>query len=136
RVAQTPGSRRDRPAMIRDTLLARWRSLRRRLTMDGHIQAVQPWVFLLGPLVLAFSFIAPYRWLFFVAYTYMLLTAGAYLWVREVGPRVRLRRRLRSEWGQVGDELEEQWELANDARLPLLWLEIEDASTLPGYAGR
>jgi uncharacterized protein (DUF58 family) len=106
------------------------------LTLDRRIQLVQPWVLLLGPVVLVCAFVAPYRWLFFVAYSYILLTLGAYLWVREVGPRVRLQRRLRSEWGQVGDALEEQWELFNDARLPLLWLEIEDASTLTGYSGR
>ena len=32
--------------------------------------------------------------------------------------------------------IDEHWELINNARLPLLWLEIEDASTLPGYSGR
>ena len=50
--------------------------------------------------------------------------------------RTLLRRHLLVEWAQVGDELEEHWELINNARLPLLWLEIEDASTLPGYSGR
>lgn len=122
--------------MISDTIRTRWQRLRRRLTLDERLQVVKPWMFLPGPLTLLFALIVPYRWLFFIAYTYLLLTVGAYLWVREVGPRVYLRRRLRSEWGQVGDELEEQWELSNEARLPLLWLEIEDASTLPGYTGR
>ena len=71
-----------------------------------------------------------------IAYTYLLLVLAMYMWVRDLGPRIRLRRRLLVEWAQVGDELEEHWELINDARLPLLWLEIEDASTLPGYSGR
>lgn len=106
------------------------------LTIGGQLRAAQPFVFLLGPVALVVALIAPYRGLFVIAYTYLLLVLAMYLWVREVGPRVRLRRRLRAEWAQVGDELEEQWDLVNDARLPLLWLEIEDASTLPGYTSR
>lgn len=122
--------------MSRQALRSASAALRRRLTMDGRLRPAQPLALLLGPLALALAFVAPYRWLFFLAYAYLLLTLSAYLWAREVGPRVRLERRLRSAWAQVGDELEEQWELVNGARLPLLWLEIEDASLLPGYAGR
>jgi uncharacterized protein (DUF58 family) len=106
------------------------------LTLDGRLQAAQPWLFLLGPITLIFALIAPYRGLFVIAYTYMLLVVTMYLWVRELGPRILLHRRLLVEWAQVGDELEEHWELINNAHLPLLWLEIEDASTLPGYSGR
>ncbi|HJZ47962.1 MAG TPA: hypothetical protein VKE41_12380, partial [Roseiflexaceae bacterium] len=112
------------------------RRLWRWLTLDGLLRAVQPWVFLLGPIALILALIAPYRGLFVIAYTYLLLVAAMYLWVRELGPRVVLRRRLLVEWAQVGDDLEEQWELRNNSRLPLLWLEIDDASTLPGYSGR
>jgi uncharacterized protein (DUF58 family) len=122
--------------MIRDTLLRRLQSLWRWLTLDGRLRPTQPWVFLLGPIALVLALVAPYHGLFVIAYTYLLLVLTMYLWARELGPRVRLRRRLLAEWAQVGDELEEQWELVNEARLPLLWLEIEDASTLPGYAGR
>src|SRR5436853_1779217 len=122
--------------MNRAVLRAHEQRLRRRLTLEGQLKVVRPWAFLPGPLTLLFALIAPYRELFFIAYAYMLLVLAAYLWVREVGPRTHLRRRLRSEWGQVGDELEEQWELFNQARLPLLWLEIQDASTLPGYTSR
>src|SRR5215207_9660646 len=106
-------------------LLTQWSQLQQRLTLGGRLQAIQPWVLLLGPLALLLASVAPYRWLFFVAYVYILLVVFAYLWVRAVGPQVRLQRRLRSEWAQAGDELEEQWELVNSSSLPLLWLEIE-----------
>jgi uncharacterized protein (DUF58 family) len=122
--------------MIHKKILARWRRLWKNLTLDGRLRIVRRWMLLPGPLALMLALIAPFRGLFFVAYSYLLLIAAAYMWVRVVGPRVQLRRRMRSEWAQVGDELEEQWELFNDAWLPLLWLEIEDASTLPGYTGR
>jgi uncharacterized protein (DUF58 family) len=106
------------------------------LTLEGRLSAAQPWVFLLGPAALVLALIAPYQGLFVVAYSYLLLVVVMYLWVRQLGPQVRLRRRLLAEWAQVGDQLEEQWELENHSWLPLLWLEIEDATTLPGYAGR
>src|SRR5215212_7590734 len=122
--------------MIRAKISPYLRRLWRWLTLDGRLQAAQPWLFLLGPITLIFALIAPYRGLFVIAYTYILLILTMYLWVRELGPRILLRRRLLVEWAQVGDELEEHWELINNARLPLLWLEIEDASTLPGYSGR
>src|SRR5215212_2253683 len=122
--------------MIRAKISPYLRRLWRWLTLDGLLHAAQPWLFLLGPIALIFALIAPYRGLFVIAYTYMLLVLTMYLWVRELGPRILLRRRLLVEWAQVGDELEEHWELFNNARLPLLWLEIEDASTLPGYSGR
>jgi uncharacterized protein (DUF58 family) len=115
---------------------ARWARLRHNLTLGGHLRIARRWVLLPGPLALALALAAPYNGLFFVAYVYILLVAAAYFWVRILGPKVRLRRRMRSEWAQVGDELEEQWELSNQAKLPLLWMEIEDDSTLPGYSGR
>src|SRR5689334_15854530 len=121
---------------IRATISGYALRLWRWLTLDGRLQAAQPWLFLMGPIALIFAAIAPYRGLFVIAYTYLLLVLTMYLWVRQLGPRILLRRRLLVEWAQVGDELEEYWELINNARLPLLWLEIEDASTLPGYSGR
>jgi uncharacterized protein (DUF58 family) len=122
--------------MNRHTIKARWRQLWQNLTLDGQLRVARRWLLLPGPLVLLFALFAPYDGLFFIAYVYLLLVAAAYLWVRTIGPHVRLQRRMRSEWAQVGDELEEQWEIFNDAPLPLLWIEIEDASTLPGYTGR
>jgi uncharacterized protein (DUF58 family) len=121
---------------IRATILAYAQRIWRWLTLDGRLRAAQPWLFLMGPIALTIAVIAPYRGLFVIAYTYVLLVLTMYLWVRELGPRIQLRRHLLVEWAQVGDELEEYWELINNARLPLLWLEIEDASTLPGYSGR
>jgi uncharacterized protein (DUF58 family) len=120
----------------RTALQARWQRLRHDLTLAGRLHLPRRWVLLPGPLVLALALVVPYNGLFFVGYAYLLLLAAAYMWVRVVGNNVRLRRRMRTEWAQVGDELEEQWDLTNAARLPLLWLEIEDASTLPGYTAR
>lgn len=107
-----------------------------RLSLGGRLRVAQPWALVPGPALLLVALAAPYRWLFFAAYAHLLLTAAAYLWARALAGGVVLRRRLDSTWAQVGDDLEEHWEVLNHARVPLLWLEIDDASTLPGYAGR
>lgn len=119
-----------------DSLRNRWNRFIARLTLGGRLHLAQPWMLALGPALLVVALIAPYRWLFFVAYVYILLVAGCYMWVREIGPRIELQRRQRSAWAQVGDELVEEWELTNGASLPLLWLEVEDESTMPGYSAR
>lgn len=100
------------------------------------MRLVQPVAPLAGALALALALVFPARWLLYLAYVFLILTVGAYLWIRSVGPGLSLRRTLRTTWAQVGDELEEDWELENRAPLPLLGLEIEDGSTLPGYSAR
>ncbi len=102
--------------MNRHAIITRWRRLWRNLTLDGQLRIARRWLLLPGPLLLLFALFAPYNGLFFIAYVYLLLVVAAYLWVRTIGPRVRLQRRMRSEWAQVGDELEEQWELFNDGQ--------------------
>lgn len=62
----------------------------------------------------------------------MLLTA--YLWARALGRAIRLRRRLRYGWAQVGETLEEEFTLHNGAWWRALWVEVDDHSTVPGYA--
>jgi uncharacterized protein (DUF58 family) len=60
-------------------------------------------------------------------------TGLAYLWAREMALHVTAQRTLRYGWMQVGDRLEERFEVHNASWLPLLWAEVRDASDLPGY---
>jgi uncharacterized protein (DUF58 family) len=113
-----------------------WRAALGSLTLGGRLRAAQPWALAAGAGVAALAALFPSRWLLFIAYAYLLLLLLSYLWVRAVGPRLRLTRRLTTAWAQVGDELEERWALVNGAPLPLPWLEIDDGSTLPGYNAR
>lgn len=46
---------------------------------------------------------------------------------------VALRRYTRAERGQVGQYIEETFEVANNSGLPKLWLEVEDYSTMPWH---
>lgn len=57
----------------------------------------------------------------------------SFVWSRQMAVRVRGRRQLRYVAMQVGDELEEQISLDNQAPLPVLWAEFVDRSSIPGY---
>lgn len=60
-----------------------------------------------------------------------------YLWTRTLARRLRFMREMRFGWAQVGDRLEECFELHNSSLPPALWVEIIDHSTIPGrQAGR
>jgi uncharacterized protein (DUF58 family) len=89
-----------------------------------------------GGFALLLAVALPARWLLYIGYAYLLVVAGAYCWVRILGPRLTLQRRIASHWAQVGDELEEHWTVENRSVLPLLWAEIDDESTLPDYNAR
>ena len=47
---------------------------------------------------------------------------------------LRISRRTFARTAQVGQVLEEEFKLANLSRLPKLWVEVHDLSTLPGHA--
>ncbi len=60
-----------------------------------------------------------------------------YLWTWILARRLKLTREMRFGWAQVGDRLEESFELHNGSFPPALWVEIVDHSTVPGCpAGR
>ncbi|VAW41241.1 hypothetical protein MNBD_CHLOROFLEXI01-3204, partial [hydrothermal vent metagenome] len=61
-----------------------------------------------------------------------LLLVG-YVWVRLLATGLYASRKLHFGWVAVGDRLEEQFELVNNAPIPALWVEIIDFSNIPGY---
>jgi uncharacterized protein (DUF58 family) len=111
------------------------RGLRLRPT-QGQIGVVHWWALGVFPVLLLVAVLFPYPILFHLAYLWGFLLLLSWLWVRIQGPQVALQRILRSDWAQVGDDLEERWELHNTCWLPLLWLQVSDASTLPNYQTR
>ena len=69
-------------------------------------------------------------WLLYAIGSVVLLS---YFWTRHAIRNIRMRRRLQTKWATVGDLIEEEFELVNTSRLPVLVIEIEDHSELPGY---
>jgi len=79
---------------------------------------------------------------YYAGWTILLVGLGGallvcYLWAWMLARRLGFTREMRFGWAQVGDRLEEHFELQNDGWLPALWVEIVDHSTVPGgQAGR
>lgn len=59
--------------------------------------------------------------------------AISWVWARQMQKHVYLIREKRYGWTHVGDRLEERFTLHNHSLLPALWVEIGDASDIPGY---
>ncbi|HLF87448.1 MAG TPA: DUF58 domain-containing protein [Anaerolineales bacterium] len=56
-----------------------------------------------------------------------------YFWVQSLAKGISFIRRMRFGWAQVGDRLEEQFELHNKGWAPGLWMEVNYQSTIPEY---
>ena len=83
--------------------------------------------------VLLFHLVAPYRgWMILLVALGGALAIG-YLWVGSLARSLRLSREMRYGWAQVGDRVEERFELTNRGVLPALWVQVADHSTTPGY---
>ncbi len=63
-----------------------------------------------------------------------LFLAAAWTWSAGYGLRVRMSRSR--DRVQAGEDIIERFEVINDSRLPKLWLEVEEASDLPGHAAQ
>ena len=61
------------------------------------------------------------------------LIVVAYFWARHLSRGLQGSRHLRFGWMAVGDRLSEQFEIINNSQLPALWVEVVDASNVPGY---
>ncbi len=57
----------------------------------------------------------------------------AWFWARGLVRGVRLVREVRYGWAQVGDEMEERFNLLNGSAFPATWVEVADHSNMPGY---
>ena len=89
-------------------------------------------VILLG-ILLILAIIVSNRLLYYLFYTIALLAIFAYVWTRQTAGGLKLKRETHSDWVQVGDRLRERFVVSNSSRWPVLWVETDDKSDLPGY---
>ncbi|RME80083.1 MAG: DUF58 domain-containing protein [Caldilineae bacterium] len=68
-----------------------------------------------------------------VFYMLTILLVGSWLWAWSNVNWLALTRYTRARRSQVGKFAEEQFQVVNRSRLPKLWLEVRDHSTLPGH---
>lgn len=72
---------------------------------------------------------------FRLSYLWGIVLVGSWIWAWVALRGVRVERKARTLRAQVGDIFEERFRVRNTGRLPRLWLEIGDQSTLPGSPG-
>ncbi|MCB9137138.1 MAG: DUF58 domain-containing protein [Caldilineaceae bacterium] len=58
---------------------------------------------------------------------------SGYWWVRTLAGKITLARRRQGAFLIAGDQMEEEFTLANPTRLPVIWAEFEDYSDVPDY---
>ncbi len=59
----------------------------------------------------------------------------SYFWALSLKTKLSLSREMRFGWSQVGDHLQERFNLDNSGWAPAIWLYLEDHSDLAGYSG-
>lgn len=100
---------------------------------ETTIRLNKPLVLIFIVLLVVLAFLIPSDVFYYLFYAALLLLLGSYYWTWQTGAKISLERQIRDDWVQVGDKLREYFVLNNRSRLPVLWLEVEDRSTLPGY---
>lgn len=70
-----------------------------------------------------------------LSYLWIFLLLGNWVWAASSLRGIAVRREARTLRAQVGQVFEERFEIENASRLPRLWLEVRDLSTLPNTQG-
>ena len=88
---------------------------------------------LILPLLLTLELIFHGRVWKTLLFAFTSITVIAVWWVWHMMRSVRVRREMKVSWVQVGDLLEENFTLTNGSLLPVMWIEVNDHSNVPGY---
>lgn len=105
----------------------------RHLPTHARITHQVIWPLLLLPLILFNQLMTPHPvWVVLLVTLASLYGVGIY-WVRQQATAITLTRRRVGAILVAGDHLEEEFVVKNDSLFPLLWAELHDQSTVPGY---
>lgn len=88
-------------------------------------------VLAIGLLILAL--VAGVAILYYMFYSIVALVVVTFIWTRSLVQNLVVSRALRTKWCVVGESIHEDFLVRNDGRLPALWVEVRDDSTIPSY---
>lgn len=91
------------------------------------------WPLFLLPFALFSQIVTPHPVWIVLTITLMGIYGFGYFWVRSQATQLNFRRKRVGLVLVAGDALREEFELQNDSILSVLWAELIDHSTLPGY---
>lgn len=103
--------------------------------LPPHVQITHTviWPLALLPLILFNQLMTPHPvWVVLLVTLTSLYGVGIY-WVRQQATAITLTRRRIGAILVAGDRLEEEFVVKNESNFPLLWGELHDHSTVPGY---
>jgi uncharacterized protein (DUF58 family) len=99
----------------------------------GEIRLQKPVLPILAAALLVLALIAGVSILYYLFYAILALVVITFLWTRSLVQNLAVNRVLRTKWCVVGDTIQEDFVIRNDGRLPALWVEVRDESTIPSY---
>lgn len=98
-----------------------------------QVQLERPLVFVLTAGILLLALISGINVLYSFLYAMLGLIGLSYFWTTRNIKNLTVERHLVSQWATLGDEIEETFRVANAGALPVLWVEVNDHSDVPGY---
>lgn len=99
----------------------------------AEIRLQRPLVALLAMALLVLSLVAGISIIYYFFYSTFGLLVITFFWTRSLAQNITVQRRLRTKWAMAGDLIEEHFVIANEGRLPALWVEVRDESTIPDF---
>jgi len=99
----------------------------------AEIRLLKPALPALAAVLLILALVASVAILYYLFYAILALVIITFIWTRSLVQNVAVHRVLRTKWCVVGDTVQEDFIMRNDGRLPALWLEVRDESTIPYY---
>ncbi len=98
-----------------------------------EVQLERPLIFVLTAGILVLALISGINVLYSFLYAMLGLIALSYFWTTRNIRNLSVERHLLSKWATLGDEVIESFRVSNSGALPVLWVEVNDHSDVPGY---
>lgn len=109
------------------------RNLNRGLPANARVRLRVRWPLVALPAILIAQVAMPDPVWTTTAVVLLVCYLGALLWVRALARGLSLERRRHGTLLVVGDSLEEEFRIVNDGSTAVVWAQLIDDSTLPGY---
>lgn len=100
----------------------------------AELRLQRPFVPVLATIVLILALVAGTTILYYLFYAITALLIVTFFWTRSLLQNITVHRVLRTKWCVVGDTIQEDFYVSNEGRLPALWVEVRDESTIPSYS--
>lgn len=101
--------------------------------VSGELRLLRPIIPGLGAFLAIAALVAGVPILYYLVYALVALVALSFVWTRTLVQSLSVTRVLRTKWCIVGEAVVEEFTLRNFSRVPGLWVEVRDESTIPGY---